>query len=93
MNTDTIAIHHPQLLVSVTDPSLLNKLRNAIKLLNGVGSISVVKDPVLTKTQRQQAYVKETLTRAMQEVKLARLEGRKLQSIDDFLKELDEEER
>ena len=84
-------MHTPQLVVSVTDPSLLNKLKNAIKLLNGVGSISVVKDPVPTKTERQQAYVKETLTRALQEVKLAQQEGRKLQSFDDFLKELDEE--
>lgn len=46
----------------------------------------------LTKTERQQAYVRESLTRAMQEVKLARLEGRKLQSFDDFMKDLDEEE-
>ena len=68
----------------------MNKLKNAIKMLNGVGSISVVKDSILTKTERQHAYVKETLTRALQEVKLAWLEGRKLQSIDDFLKELDE---
>lgn len=46
----------------------------------------------LTKTERQQAYVRESLIRAMQEVKLARLEGRKLQSFDDFMKDLDEEE-
>lgn len=43
MNTDTIALQNPKLVVSVTDPSMVNKLRNAIKLLNGVGSISVVK--------------------------------------------------
>ena len=46
----------------------------------------------LAKTERQQAYVRESLTRAMQEVKLARLERRKLQSFDDFMKDLDEEE-
>lgn len=90
MNTNTIALQNPKLVVSVTDPSMVNKLKNAIKLLNGVSSISVMKEPKLTKTERQQAYVKETLTRALQEVKLARQEGRKLQSIDDFLKELDE---
>lgn len=61
-------------------------------MLRGVVSTKVMKEPVLTKTERQQAYVKESLTRALQEVKLAKLEGRKLQSIDDFLKELDEEE-
>ena len=90
MNTNTIVLQNPKLVVSVTDPSMVNKLRNAIKLLNGVGSISVMNEPKLTKTERQQTYVKETLTRALQEVKLAKLEGRKLQSIDDFLKELDE---
>ena len=61
-------------------------------MLRGVVSTTVMKEPILTKTQKQQAYVKESLTRALQEVKLAKLEGRKLQSIDDFLKELDEEE-
>ena len=71
MNTDTITLQNPKLVVSVTDPSLVNKLKNAIKMLNGVGSISVVKDSILTKTERQHAYVKETLTRALQEVKLA----------------------
>lgn len=33
----------PQLIVTVDNPQLLNKLKNAIKLLNGVGSISVMK--------------------------------------------------
>ena len=61
-------------------------------MLRGVVSTTVMKEPILTKTQKQQAYVKESLTRALQEVKLAKLEGRKLQSIDDFLKELDEDE-
>ncbi len=51
-----------------------------------------MKKPVLTKTQKQQAYVKESLTRAMQEVRLAKLEGRKLPDARDLLKELDEEE-
>ena len=31
----------PQLLVSVSNPALLGKLKNAIKMLNGVSSISV----------------------------------------------------
>ncbi len=33
----------PQLLVTVEDVSLLNKIKNAIHLLNGVGKISVLK--------------------------------------------------
>ena len=35
----------------------------------------------------------ESLTRAFNELKLAKLEGKELQSVDDFLKELDEEEQ
>lgn len=42
------------------------KNRNRGKMLRGVVSTSVMKDPVLTKTEKQQAYVKESLTRAMQ---------------------------
>jgi len=81
-----------QILVTIDNDQPLQNIRKAINMLRGVVSTSVVKEPILTKTQRQQAYVKESLTRALQEVKLAKLEGRKLQSIDDFLKELDEEE-
>lgn len=81
-----------QILVTIDNNQPLQNIRKAINMLRGVVSTSIVKEPVLTKTQRQQAYVKESLTRALQEVKLAKLEGRKLQSIDDFLKELDEEE-
>ena len=80
-----------QILVTVDENQPLNNIRKAIKMLRGVVSTSVLKEPILTKTEKQQAYVKESLTRALQEVKLAKLEGRKLQSIDDFLKELDEE--
>ena len=81
-----------QILVTVDTNQPLQNIRKAINMLRGVVSTTVVKEPILTKTQMQQAYVKESLTRALQEVKLAKLEGRKLQSIDDFLKELDEEE-
>ena len=40
---DTLAINEPQLLVTVSDPAMLTKLKNAIKMLNGVSSISVMK--------------------------------------------------
>ena len=40
---NTISLNEPQLLVSISDPSLLGKLKNAIKMLNGVSSISVLK--------------------------------------------------
>ena len=38
---DTSVINNPQLLVTVSDPTMLTKLKNAIKMLNGVSSISV----------------------------------------------------
>lgn len=41
--------------------------------------------------ESQQAYVKDSLTRAIQEVKNAKFEGRSLQTIDDFIKEMREE--
>ena len=44
------------------------------------------------KTARQKAYVKETLTRALNEVKAAKREGRKLKTLDELLEELEEEE-
>ena len=37
------SLDEPQLLVSVSDPSLLGKLKNAIKMLNGVSAITVLK--------------------------------------------------
>ena len=44
------------------------------------------------KTARQKAYVKEILTRALKEVEAAKREGRELQTVDEFLKELRMEE-
>ena len=55
-------------------------------MLRGVVSTSVMKDPVLTKTEKQQTYVKESLTRAMQEVRMAKLNGQKLPDARDLLK-------
>ena len=37
------SLDEPQLLVSISDPSLLGKLKNAIKMLNGVCAITVLK--------------------------------------------------
>lgn len=41
---------------------------------------------------KQQAFVKESLTRALQEVKLAKLEGKKLPDARDLLKDLEMED-
>ena len=43
MKTNTIALKEPKLVVSIADPSMVNKLKSAIQLLNGVSSISVLK--------------------------------------------------
>lgn len=43
------------------------------------------------KTARQKAYVKESLTRALNEVKEAKKEGKKLKTLNEFLEELKEE--
>ena len=42
-------------------------------------------------TLRQQQYVKETLCRALDEVKTAKKEGRQLMTDEEFLKELEKE--
>lgn len=81
-----------QILVTVDTNQPLQNIRKAINMLRGVVSTTVVKEPVLTKTQKQQTFVKESLTRALQEVKLAKLEGRKLPDARDLLKDLEMED-
>lgn len=81
-----------QLLVTIDNNQPLQNIRKAINMLRGVVSTTIVKDPVLSKTQRQQAYVKDSLTRAFNELKLAKLGGKEPQSADDFLKELEEQQ-
>ena len=44
------------------------------------------------KTAKQKAYVKESLYRALVELKVAKREGRKLKTLDEFLEELETEE-
>lgn len=43
-------------------------------------------------TKRQQEFVKESLTRAINEFKAAKREGRQLTTLDDFIEELKSEE-
>ena len=76
--------------MTIDDSQSLASVRNAITKLRGVVSTSVLKNTSLSKTEKQQAYVKDTLTRAMKEVKLSKLEGKELQDIDDFIKEMRE---
>ena len=81
-----------QILVTVDSNQPLQNIRKAINMLRGVVLTTVVKEPILTKIQKQQAFVKESLTRALQEVKLAKLEGRKLPDARDLLKDLEMED-
>ena len=76
--------------MTIDDSQSLASVRNAITKLRGVVSTSVLKNTSLSKTEKQQTYVKDTLTRAMKEVKLSKLEGKEFQDIDDFIKEMRE---
>ena len=40
---NTSVINEPKLVVTVSDPTMLTKLKSAIKMLNGVSSISILK--------------------------------------------------
>jgi len=83
-----------QILVTLSEDATTLHVRKAIELLRGVASVKVFKGNAekVAEKRRQEAYVKESLTRAFDEVKQARREGRKLQSADDFIKELEAEE-
>ena len=77
-----------QILVTIDSDQPLQSVQRAIRKLRGVVATTVVNDPAEDETRRQEAYVEQSLTRALQEVKQSRTEGRKLQSLDDFLDEL-----
>ena len=40
---NTSVINEPKLVVTVSDPTMFTKVKNAIKMLNGVSSISIFK--------------------------------------------------
>ena len=42
MSTSSNTVSSPKLIVTIDDTTMLNKIKNAIKMLRGVGSISVV---------------------------------------------------
>lgn len=79
-----------QILVTIDDTQPSASIRNAIKMLRGVVSASIIKESPLTIEEKQKAYVKESLSRALQEVKLAKLQGKQLQDVDDFIREMKE---
>ena len=78
-----------QILVTIDDSQSLSNIRKAIRLLRGVVSATIVKNGQSVEEQ-QKAYVKDSLSKAVREVRLAKLEGHKLQGIDEFLSEMRE---
>jgi len=82
-----------QILVTLDESTSLQAIRHAISMLRGVTATSVYKEkeeeptPIL---DHQQAYVKESLTRAYQELKATETAGHPLQSVDDFIREMEE---
>ena len=76
-------------MVTIDDSQSLSNIRKAIRLLRGVVSATIVKNGQSVEEQ-QKAYVKDSLSKAVREVRLAKLEGHKLQGIDEFLSEMRE---
>lgn len=76
-----------QIIVTFDDVSLISQVKKAISLMKGVKSVT---SPRISKKQLtpQQQYVKESLTRALIEVKQAKRNGKMLMSADDFLNEM-----
>lgn len=79
-----------QILVTIDEKQSMQHILDAIKMLRGVVSTSILQTPA-DKRQKQEKYVKESLEKALQEVRLAEMEGRELQSFDEFMAELDKE--
>ena len=63
MKAKTLALKEPQLVVSVSDPSLVNKLKSAIQMLNGVSSISVLKPKKTELELAEEDVVKGRITK------------------------------
>lgn len=78
-----------QILVTIDGNELVQNIRKAIKMLRGVVSASILNPTA--KTGSQQKYVKDSLKRAFSEIEEAERDGRKLQSADDFIKEISAE--
>lgn len=60
---NTSVINEPKLVVTVSDPTMLTKLKNAIKMLNGVSSISILKPKKTGLELAEEDKVKGRVTR------------------------------
>ena len=79
-----------QILVTLNEDATTLHVRKAIELLRGVVSTTVfkTKDESNKKALRQQAYVKESLERAFDEMKRARRGEHKMMTDEEFMAEL-----
>lgn len=81
-----------QILVTLDESTSVQSIRRAISLLRGVKATSVYKEKKKedkTTAVKQQAYVKESLRRAYKEQQAAEKAGQPLQSVDEFIRELE----
>lgn len=78
-----------QILVTVDEDIATQSIRKAIEMIKGVVSTRIYnkEEKEMTK-QQQERYVKESLTRAWEEMKLAQASHTQLQTLDDFLNEI-----
>ena len=79
-----------QILVTLNEDVTTQHVRKAIELLRGVVSTTVFKTKaeINQKTLRQQEYVKESLTRAFDELKRAQQGEHKMMTDEEFMAEL-----
>ena len=79
-----------QILVTLNEDVTTQHVRKAIELLRGVVSTMVFKTKAETnrKTLRQQEYVKDSLTRAFDELKRAQRGEHKMMTDEEFMAEL-----
>ncbi|MCI6876023.1 MAG: hypothetical protein PUF30_03545 [bacterium] len=78
-----------QILVTVDEDMATQSIRKAIEMIKGVVSTRIYNKEEKEMTKRQQEhYVKESLTRAWEEMKLAQASNTQLQTLDDFLGEI-----
>ena len=76
-----------QILVTLNEDATTLHVRKAIELLRGVASVKVFKGNAekVVEKRRQEAYVKESLTRAFDEVKRARRGEHKMMTDEEFM--------
>lgn len=82
-----------QILVTINEDAAMQRIRQAIEMVKGVVSTSILKEDTSSETVlEQQLNMRESITRAFQEVKDAQTSGKKLRTADEFLQEFNSEQ-